>query len=102
MSTAIEALGLVMLGVCSVKGPSCTAPVTAAPITAVWEVTSRKQINVCRACFKQKTVEGEWKDAMVRLVGEVERLRTEYYGITADGDFPWIEPVVRMRNLGEE
>ena len=77
MNTDVEASGLVMLGVCSVKGPSCTAPVTAAPITAVWEMPSRKQINVCRMCFKKQMVEGEWKDDMVRLVGEVERLRAE-------------------------
>jgi hypothetical protein len=35
-------------------------------------------------------------------IAAVKRLRNEYYGITADGDFPWSEPVVRMRNLGEE
>ena len=56
----VEASGLVMLGVCSVKGPSCTAPVTAAPITAVWEVETKNQIPVCRACFKERVTDGNW------------------------------------------
>ena len=60
MNTDIEASGLVMLGVCSVKGPSCTAPVTAAPITVVVEVETKNQIPVCRACFKERVADGNW------------------------------------------
>jgi hypothetical protein len=56
----VEASGLVMLGVCSVKGPSCTAPVTAAPITVVVEVETKNQIPVCRACFKERVADGNW------------------------------------------
>jgi hypothetical protein len=60
MKTDVEASGLVMLGVCSVKGPSCTAPVTAAPITVVVEVETKNQIPVCRACFKERVSDGNW------------------------------------------
>ena len=66
MNTDIEASGLVMLGVCSVKGPSCTAPVTAAPITVVVEVETKNQIPVCRACFKGQVADGNWRTPSVR------------------------------------
>lgn len=58
--TDIEASGLVMVGVCSVRGPSCTAPVTAAPIAVVVEVETKNQIPVCRACFKGHVADGNW------------------------------------------
>jgi hypothetical protein len=56
----VQASGVVMMGLCSVKGPNCTAPMTAAPITVVWEVETRNQINVCRACFKGMVSDGDW------------------------------------------
>ena len=56
----VQASGVVMMGLCSIKGPHCTAARTAAPVTVVWEVESRRQIDVCRACFKQEVEDGSW------------------------------------------
>lgn len=55
----VQATGMVFVSECSVKSDVCTAR-TAAPITAVWELESRKQINVCRACFKKLVADGDW------------------------------------------
>ncbi len=60
----VQASGMVFVGTCSVQTPVCTAK-TPAPITAVYQVETRKQINVCRACFKRLVDEGGWNTSYV-------------------------------------
>jgi len=48
-----------MLGECTVQTQLCTA-LTPAPITAVWALPGRVQINVCRACLEERMREGQW------------------------------------------
>jgi hypothetical protein len=55
----IEPSGLVLHGVCDIQTEHCTAKAGEA-ITAVWGPPGRTQINVCRACLKEKMRRGEW------------------------------------------
>jgi len=62
----IEPSGVVLLGECSERTPLCTALVPA-PITAVWAMPGRIQINVCRACLEEMVREGQWVIAGARV-----------------------------------
>jgi hypothetical protein len=56
----IEPTGIVLTEVCSVQTARCVAkkPV---PITAVWTLPGRIQINVCRPCLEEQVRSGEWE-----------------------------------------
>lgn len=62
----IDPSGVVLLGECSVQTPFCTAR-TPAPITAVWGVPGRAQINVCRACLEEMIRKGQWEVSGARV-----------------------------------
>jgi len=59
----IETSGVVFIGTCSVQSNKCTAIVPAA-VTAVWEVPSRNQIDVCSSCLSEKIRKGDWEVAV--------------------------------------
>lgn len=56
----VEPSGVVMMGICSVQTPYCIAR-NPAPITAVWGVPGRIQIDVCRACLEEMIRDGQWR-----------------------------------------
>lgn len=56
----VEPSGVVMLGECEIRTPFCTA-LTPAPITAVWGVPARRQINTCGRCLEEMVRLGEWE-----------------------------------------
>jgi hypothetical protein len=51
--------GVTMFGECEIQSPNCTA-IHPSPITAVFEIPGRIQVNVCRACLLHKIGIGEW------------------------------------------
>jgi hypothetical protein len=55
----IEPSGVVMFGTCVVQTSVCVAK-EPAPITAVWTVPGRTQINVCSACLDKQLRTGQW------------------------------------------
>ena len=55
----VEASGVVMTGECTVRMANCQA-MEAAPITAVWTLPGRVQINICGACLHEKLRVGDW------------------------------------------
>ena len=55
----VEATGIVMMGVCAVETERCVAKAPS-PITAVWTMPGRNQINVCRACLDEQLRHGRW------------------------------------------
>ena len=56
----VEPSGVVMMGVCDIQTPKCTAKELAA-ITAVWATPGRSQINVCRDCLEEMIRSGQWE-----------------------------------------
>lgn len=64
--TNIEPTGVLFVGVCDIQTEKCTAR-TAAPLTAVWSMPAREQINVCRSCLDEMVRRGEWHVAGARL-----------------------------------
>ena len=55
-----------MLGECTVRTSFCTA-LNPAPITAVWALPGRVQINVCRACLEEMLRQGQWSISGARV-----------------------------------
>lgn len=62
----VEPSGVIMTGVCEVQTPVCQAK-EPAPITAVWTLPGRNQINVCRACLEECVRDGEWEIPGARI-----------------------------------
>jgi hypothetical protein len=62
----VEPSGVIMTGVCEVQTPVCQAR-EPSPITAVWSVPARNQINVCRACLEQCVRDGAWEIPGARI-----------------------------------
>ena len=56
----VEPSGVVMMGICSMQTPKCKAK-EGGPITAVWGVPGRRQIDVCGACLAELISRGEWE-----------------------------------------
>ncbi len=56
----VEPSGVVMMGVCDIQTPKCTAKELAA-ITAAWTSPGRSQINVCRECLEEMIRSGQWE-----------------------------------------
>ena len=55
----VEPSGVVMFGICSAQTAACVAR-QQAPITAVWTVPGRTQIDVCSACLDRNIEDGIW------------------------------------------
>jgi hypothetical protein len=55
----VEPSGAVMTGTCAVQTNRCVA-LQPAPITAVWTVPEKAQINVCGACLDEQVKTGAW------------------------------------------
>lgn len=62
----IEPSGVVIAGVCEIQTEKCSAKVPA-PITAVWALPARRQINVCSPCLDEMIRSGEWQIEGARL-----------------------------------
>jgi hypothetical protein len=62
----IEPSGVLVVGLCEVQTEKCTAKVPA-PITAVWALPARRQINVCSSCLEEMVRNGEWQIEGSRL-----------------------------------
>jgi|SRR5882724_5163490 hypothetical protein len=62
----IEPSGVLIVGLCEVQTEKCTARVPA-PITAVWALPARRQINVCSSCLDEMVRSGEWQIEGARL-----------------------------------
>ena len=61
MTLEIEPTGVVMIGICSVNTEKCVAKTTPEPITAVYRLPDRVQIDVCGACLTEKISRGDWE-----------------------------------------
>jgi hypothetical protein len=55
----VEASGVVMVGECTVRTRFCQA-LERGPMTAVWTLPARIQIDVCGACLHEKLENGDW------------------------------------------
>jgi hypothetical protein len=55
----VEPSGVVMTGTCTVQTERCVAR-QPAPITAVWTVPGKAQIDVCAACLDEQVRVGSW------------------------------------------
>lgn len=64
----VESTGIVMIGVCDVQTDRCVAK-TPSPITAVWTLPGRNQINVCKACLDDQLRTGSWTIEGARVSG---------------------------------
>lgn len=62
----IEPSGVIMIGVCEIQTPFCTA-LTPSPISAVWGSPGRRQIDVCRRCLEEMVRLGEWENPGARI-----------------------------------
>jgi hypothetical protein len=56
----IEPTGVVFIDICSIQTEECVAK-EPAPITAVWSLPGRVQVNVCRPCLEEQIRSGEWE-----------------------------------------
>ncbi len=56
----IEPTGVVLVDVCGVQTEKCVAR-NAAPVTAVWTLPARAQVNVCRPCLEEQIRSGDWQ-----------------------------------------
>ncbi|MGI9065278.1 MAG: hypothetical protein ACR2HX_02590 [Pyrinomonadaceae bacterium] len=62
----IEPTGIVFTEVCGIQTERCVAR-KPAPITAVWTLPGRVQVNVCRPCLEEQIRSGEWEVAGARV-----------------------------------
>lgn len=62
----VEPSGVVIVGLCEIQTERCTAKFPA-PITAVWALPARRQINVCSPCLDEMVRSGEWQIGGARL-----------------------------------
>lgn len=62
----VEPSGVLIVGLCGVQTERCAARVPA-PITAVWALPARRQINVCSPCLDEMVRSGEWQIEGARL-----------------------------------
>lgn len=62
----VEPTGVIMMDVCGIQTDRCVAK-KAAPVTAVWTLPARVQVNVCRPCLEEQIRSGEWQLQDVKL-----------------------------------
>ena len=61
----IEKSNVTMFGLCLVQTEVCTTKDdNFGPITAVWVLPARKQLDVCTACLKKKLNDAEWTEQL--------------------------------------
>ncbi len=56
----IEPIGVVFVDICSIQTERCVAK-EPTPITAVWSLPGRVQVNVCRPCLEEQIRSGDWE-----------------------------------------
>ena len=56
----VEPTGIVLVDICTIQTEKCVAR-EQAPITAVWTLPGRVQVNVCRPCLEEQVRLGEWE-----------------------------------------
>src|SRR2546423_12049076 len=93
MTTKIEPSGVILRDICEVKTDKCVARNEPGPITAVWSLPGRTQINVCGPCIDEMVRRGEWEiegarikqradiavfdnEGKVKLIAEVKNIPT--------------------------
>jgi hypothetical protein len=66
----VEPSGVIMMGECDIQTEKCVAKEDPAPITAVWSLPGRRQINVCKPCLEENIRRGKWivEGARVRQI----------------------------------
>jgi hypothetical protein len=62
----VEPTGVLIVGLCEIQTEKCSAKIPA-PITAVWALPARRQINVCSRCLDEMIRNGEWQIEGARL-----------------------------------
>lgn len=67
----IEPSGVVMMGICDIQTPKCSA-IELAAITAVWTSPGRSQINVCRECLEEMIRSGQWEIPNARISRHID------------------------------
>jgi hypothetical protein len=69
----IETTGVVMNAICSVQTEHCVAR-EIAPVTVVWELPARRQVNVCQPCLEDQIRSGHWsvESAKVKTRADIE------------------------------
>jgi hypothetical protein len=60
MNAKIEPSGVIFTGLCDIQTARCVAREIPNPVTAVWSLPGRRQINVCRPCLDEMILKGEW------------------------------------------
>jgi hypothetical protein len=55
----VQTSGVVLNGICDIQTELCVAR-NPAPITAVWELPARRQVNVCKPCLEEQVRAGRW------------------------------------------
>lgn len=56
----VEPTGIVLVDACTIQTEKCVAR-HPAPITVVWTLPGRVQVNVCRPCLEEQVRLGEWE-----------------------------------------
>lgn len=67
----IEPTGVLLMDVCSIQTERCVAKETA-PITAVWTLPGRVQVNVCRPCLEEQVRAGLWEIEGAKVEGRAD------------------------------
>ena len=62
----IEPSGVIFTALCDIQTERCRAK-QPAPVTAVWAIPGRWQINVCRPCLEEQVRAGEWEIQGARI-----------------------------------
>jgi hypothetical protein len=62
----IEPSGVILRDICMIQTDKCVAK-EPAPITAIWAIPGRLQINVCRPCLEEQVRSGEWEIQGARI-----------------------------------
>lgn len=75
----IEPSGVLVVGICEIQTEKCTAT-TPAPITAVWALPPRRQINVCSSCLDEMVRSGDWQIGGARLKRRADVAVFDKYG----------------------
>jgi hypothetical protein len=76
----IEPSGVILKDICEIKTDKCTAREQPGPITAVWSLPGRTQINVCRSCIDEMIRRGEWEVEGARIKRRADIAIFDYEG----------------------
>lgn len=67
----VETTGVILMDVCGVQTDRCVAK-SIAPVTAVWTLPARVQVNVCRPCLEEQLRSAEWQLLEARVKRRVD------------------------------